>query len=205
MRTLDDFFDDIDGNRTRRARELSDIKLRLGSGGSDIESKALVVLAYAHWEGFYNDCTRAYLSFLRTANAQVSSVSWPLLAGALSSEIDRMRDRNHSMEARIDFIQSIQAALTCDFGGYDDKSIMARSNLDFAKLSLNWRLMSFELSPFQAYRLRIDKELVGWRHQVAHGDSPDLTRMDAGAHIDLVTTLQLMVADQFQEGMMNAI
>lgn len=205
MRTVDDYFDEIDSNRARRARELSDIKRRLGSGGGELEAKALVVLAYAHWEGFYNDCAKSYLSFLRTVGATVSSVSWPLMAGALSAEINRLIDRNHSLDARIDFVEALQQRLSCDFNDYEDSSIMARSNLNFARLSQNWRMMAFDLSPFQPHRLRLDKELVGWRHQVAHGDSPDLSKMDSQAHIELVAALQLVVADQFQEGMLRAV
>jgi hypothetical protein len=30
-----------------------------------VNSKARVVLTYANWEGFYNDCVRAYVRFLR--------------------------------------------------------------------------------------------------------------------------------------------
>ena len=68
MPKLDDFFDEIDSARVRRAKELSEIKRSFGQLAVNdvygVASKAVVVLTYANWEGFYNECVRAYLSSL---------------------------------------------------------------------------------------------------------------------------------------------
>jgi hypothetical protein len=68
MPKLDDFFDEIDSARVRRAKELSEIKRSFDQLAPDdvygVASKAVVVLAYANWEGFYNECVRAYLEIL---------------------------------------------------------------------------------------------------------------------------------------------
>jgi hypothetical protein len=58
--------------------------------------------------------------------------------------------------------------------------------------------MSFDLAPLQRYRIRLDKELVGWRHSVAHGDSPDLSAMDIADHVDFTSRILILVADSFQ-------
>jgi RiboL-PSP-HEPN len=67
MPDIDKYFDEIDAARTRRAKELSEIKLRFTSNldpdPSNINSRAVIVLTYASWEGFYNECIRAYVRF----------------------------------------------------------------------------------------------------------------------------------------------
>jgi len=74
----------------------------------------------------------------------------------------------------------------------------ALSNLDFERISFTYQLMSFDLTPFQRHRIRLDKELVGWRHSVAHGDTPNLSGMDIADHVDFTSRLLIPIADSFQ-------
>lgn len=57
----------------------------------------------------------------------------------------------------------------------------------------------------QRMRNRLDKELVGWRHAVAHGDSPDLTEFDVQDHIEFTSSLLMLIADQFQFAMLDRV
>ena len=206
MSKLDDFFDEIDLARIRRAKELSEVKRSFGRmTGSDlygVASKAVVVLAYATWEGFYNECVRAYMRFLIAKGSKVGETDWLLLVGAFHSDFESMRDRNHSLESRQKFVENLKTKIDCGFDAVDTTVVEARSNLNFARLSQNYALLSFDLSTMQRVRNRLDKELVGWRHAVAHGDSPDLTSMDVEAHIDFTSSLLVMIADRFQYAML---
>lgn len=170
-----------------------------------IGSKSVVVLCYAAWEGFYNECVGIYLSFLEDRGVRVADASWLLLTGALSAEFNSLRDRHHSEVAKREFIERLSSRLTCEFKGFDRSVVSARSNLDFNKLSSNFVLLAFDLAPFQTSRLRIDKELVGWRHGVAHGDSPDLKTVDVISHIDFASQLLLTVADTFQHAVLRHV
>ncbi len=207
MPAPDSFFDAIDSARVQRAKELSEIKRTfLSMAGTDplaIGSKSVVVLSYAAWEGFYNECVGIYLDFLKHSGVKVADASWLLLAGAMSADFKSLRDRHHSDTARREFVEQLKHRLICDFDNFDRSVVMARSNLDFRKLSSNFLLLALEVTPFQASRLRIDKELVGWRHGVAHGDPPDLTTVDAMSHIDFTSELLLIVADSFQHAILQ--
>ena len=209
MPRLDDFFDEIDTARMRRAKELSEIKRSFGLLASSdvygVASKAVVVLAYANWEGFYNECIRAYLRFLVEKGGKVRDQDWMLLVSAFHADFESMRDRNHSLESRQAFIKNLQSRIDCGFDAVDGKIVEARSNLDFARLSENYALLNFDLSAMQKIRNRLDKELVGWRHAVAHGDSPDLTTMDVEAHINFTSSLLILIADRFQFAMLARI
>jgi hypothetical protein len=209
-KTIDDFFDDVDAARSIRVRELSEIKRLFGATAetSDplgVQSKALVVLSYAAWEGFYNECVDAYCAFLQTRGKRIADVGWKMLVGGLEAEFDFLRSRNHSPIAKRDFVDKLQAKLVCDFAAFDRKSVKARSNLDWDKLDHNFQILDFNLTPLQRYRNRLDIELVGWRHSVAHGDAPKLGSLDAADHIDLVGQVMMLVSDAFQNAMLEHV
>lgn len=209
MPKLDSFFDEIDLARVRRAKELSEVKRSFGRmSGNDVygvASKAVVVLAYASWEGFYNECVRTYMRFLIEKGGKVRDSDWLLLVSALHSDFESVRDRNHSLESRQKFVENLKTKIDCGFDSIDVTIVEARSNLNFDRLSQNYTLLSLDLSTMQRFRNRLDKELVGWRHAVAHGDSPDLTSMDVEAHIDFTSSLLTVIADRFQYAMLARV
>lgn len=209
MPKIDRYFDAIDVARSRRARELSEIKRKFGGAldldPSGVNSKAAVVLTYANWEGFYNECVHTYVQFLRERGRKVRETDWMLLTGAFDPDFESLRDRNHSPQAKREFIVNLKDKLDCKFESFNSKTIEARSNLDFERLAYNYDLMGFSLKTLQRFRMRLDKELVGWRHGVAHGDSPDLSAMDIADHVDFTRQLLIVIADSFQYAMLDRL
>ncbi|WKT60038.1 MAE_28990/MAE_18760 family HEPN-like nuclease [Microbulbifer thermotolerans] len=197
----------IDTERLRRARELSELKVRMtemeGASKYGVNSKALIVLSYAHWEGFYNECVTYYIEALKEADKKVRDTSWLLLIGVLRPDLQRLRDRNHSSSAEIEFVERLRSLLDSDFNNFDNMSIRSRSNLNFATLKNNFNILGFDISPFQRWRIKIDKELVGWRHSVAHGDEPDLSSVDLHRHVQFTQDMLLLLADTFQNDLFN--
>lgn len=207
MPAPDDFFDAIDSARVRRAKELSEIKRQFVTMASAdplaVGSKSVVVLCYAAWEGFYNDCVRTYLDFLQHSGMKVADASWLLLTGTFSADFQSLRDRHHSHTAKREFVAQLKDRLDGGFEDFDRSVVMARSNLDFGTLSSNFILLALEITPFQVSRLRIDKELVGWRNGVAHGDPPDLREVDVTSHVNFASELLLTVAGSFQQAILE--
>lgn len=158
---------------------------------------------YANWEELYNECVRTYMRFLIEKGGKVRDSDWLLLVSAFHSDFESMRDRSHSLESRQKFVENLKTKIDCMYDAIDTTIVEARSNLDFSRLSQNYALLSFDLSAMQRARNRLGKELVGWRHAVAHGDSPDLTTMDVEAHIDFASSLLFMIADRFQHAMLG--
>src|ERR1700720_3087701 len=127
----------IDTARIRRARELSEIKRRFSTDRvpdpSGVNSKATVVLAYANWEGFYNECVGAYIRFLRDRGGKIRDTDWMLLVGAFHADFDSLKARSHSSDARRQFVEDLQTRLECGFESFDDTIVEARSNLNFER------------------------------------------------------------------------
>ena len=66
-------------------------------------------------------------------------------------------------------------------------------------------LLNIDLSSMQRFRIRPDKEVVGWRHSVAHGDPPDLSALDIADHVEFTANLLIVLADRFQHAMLERI
>lgn len=209
MPELDDYFDRLDSERVSRVRELTSIKRSFGFSGdpsqATVHSKATVVLCYAVWEGFYNECVSEYCGFLKANGGKVKRTDWLMLLGVIGSDLESLKARNHSNRARFEFVRDLKSRLESEFDQFDVSYVRARSNLDFERLSLNYNILSFDLSPFQRHRIRLDKELVGWRNSVAHGEEPDLSGLDIANHVDFTSELLIVLADAFQEGMLKRI
>ena len=207
MTDIDEYFDRIDLGRIRRIRELSEIKRILGSiEGTDpatVKSKASVVLCYASWEGFYNDCVDIYLAFLGTIPMKVRYTDWMLLVAVLERDLMSLRDKNHSDAAKLDFVKTLRTRLESGFGEVDSKIVRGRANLNFKRLAYNYEVLSFDVTSFQRHRNRLDRELVGWRNSVAHGDAPDLTLLELSKHVDFTSELLMTLGDDFQSGMLE--
>jgi hypothetical protein len=207
MSDINSYFDAIDLARVRRIRELSEIKRKFSDDQNGdpagVNPKAVAVLTYANWEGFYNECVREYVRFLIDGGKKVCDVDWMLLVGTINSDFEALRAKNHSVDAKHQFVAHLRERLECGFDSFDCTSIEARSNLDFKRLSQNYRVLSFDLTPVQRFRIRLDKELVAWRHSVAHGDSPDLSNLDIASHVDFVADLLVVIADTFQQAIVD--
>jgi hypothetical protein len=57
-----------------------------------VNSKAKVVLTYANWESFYNDCVPAYIRFLRDRGGKIRATDRMLLIGAFHPDFESLKD-----------------------------------------------------------------------------------------------------------------
>ena len=190
-------------------KELTEVKRVLGdTRGPDpatVRSKASVVLCYACWEGFYNECVDVYLTFLCEFVEKVRNTDWMLLVAVLERDLVSLRDRNHSDGAKLNFIRALKTRLESGFGEVDRKVVRGRANLNFKRLTYNYEILSFDVTSFQQFRNRLDKELVGWRNSIAHGDTPDLSALELSRHVDFTSQLLITLGGDFQIGILERV
>lgn len=202
------YSDEIDSSRSRRARELSAIGgLIKNSDVSDAEkiavAKAVLMLCYANWEGFFTDCVSTYWKFLRDRGGRIRDTNWMLLLGAISPDLDSLHQKNHTRNARRDFVKNLRQRLDSEFDNIDEKFITPSSNLNYEQILYSYDLLGFDPSDLQKFRLRLDRQLVGWRNAVAHGDDPDLSTLDISDHVEFTSKLLMCVADSFQKAILK--
>ena len=207
MSDVKHYWDRIDAERFRRARELSEVRrFCISSPSSDPESvgsRAAVVLCYAAWEGFYIECISNYMSFMKILRGKVRDTNWMLLLEAMGADLDSLRDRHHSDDARFDFVKRLATLVDCTFDELEEKYLGRRSIVNFERVRYGYTIFEFDLLSLQRHRLRLDKELVAWRNSVAHGVAPDLSMIDISRHVNFTRELLITVSDDFQKGMLR--
>lgn len=202
MSRFDHRLNEIDFERVRRARELSAAKeyfKRFGDNGYDIGAKSIVLFCYANWEAFFNFAIRKYLDCLRESDIRVIDHNWDMMLGVLENDFKSLVDRSNSRAAQIDFIRRARELIDAKFDKFVERCVLARSNLNFEKLRENFEILGISDEDFLRFRLKIDRELVGWRHSIAHGEAPDLSRVEVDLHVALTDELMLMISDKIQE------
>ena len=80
---------------------------------------------------------------------------------------------------------------------FERKVVLPRSNLDFERLREIFDLMGIDPTPFEKHRIKLDKELVKRRHEIAHGQDVQLNHTEIDAHTRFCELLMQLVQDTF--------
>ena len=164
-----DLLDYFDEELAWRSKEIIDIKSILQTNQASILSrvlsKACILIAYSHWEGFVKSSTCAYWAYLKFISYPRENLSYNTLASlilqsgghsALSDKIHEMRkiisDPKHKIKFNIERLVDTQSNLNSDV-------------LDTIMLNLG-----DDSSLFTTKRLFIDGVLLKNRNAFAHGE-----------------------------------
>lgn len=196
------YIDRLSADRLWRARELSDLRVMHNKAESSREkaatSRAIVVLSYAHWEGYCSSCAGTLIDYLEAKEVPYNSLPSEMLLGAMAGALDGYRDTADNLVSRRKLIKVFQDVLGNHIKNFDRRVILPRSNLNFERLRFIHEVIGADIQPFQKHRLKIDKELVEWRHLVAHGEMFTLENSLAAAHTNLCEELMFLTKDTFE-------
>ncbi|MBB5721168.1 hypothetical protein FHS72_000775 [Loktanella ponticola] len=202
QRMHENYIERLSTDRLWRARELSDLRVMHSKAETSREkvvtSRAIVVLSYAHWEGYCSSCAGTLVDFLEAKEVPYSTLPPDMLLGALAAALDSYRDTADNLVSRRKLIAIFQETLGNHIKNFDRRVILPRSNLNFERLRFIHETIGADIQPFQRYRLKIDKELVAWRHLVAHGEMFTLENYLAVAHTNLCEELMFLTKDTFE-------
>jgi hypothetical protein len=196
----------LSDDRVWRVRELSDLRVLHEKASSKRErettSRSIVVLSYAHWEGYCSKCAGIYIDFLEEKKVSYSALPPGMFLGAMSSALDSYRDKADNLSSRKNLVEAFQKVNGSVIERFDRRVILPRSNLNFPRLEFIHKIIGAELEPFQRHRLKIDKELVAWRHLVAHGEMFVLDESKADSHTKLCEELMFLTKDAFEDAIL---
>lgn len=187
-----------------RKKELGDIKASadiLGSSYLGLSTRSALLLCYAHWEGAFADNTRLMLDFLRDRRVKVSDIGQGFLLGFIDRELDRLRDKNHSPEARVAFAEYMSNIADADISSFRESVILPRSNLNSERLGIWCRILGRSPIFLEKRRIFLDYQLVRLRYQIAHGGSPKLNIKEISHIVD--ETIELI--DDFSSFVLDFI
>lgn len=197
-----DFEKTLSEERSRRVKSLSNSRaLYIGSRAplKEAGGQALIVLSYAHWEGFFNFCVDTYVAYLNSLKKRVVDLNPALWACAIEPHLSSLKDRGFRMDLRPEFARNIYATINLTEVSRGISIFKSASNLDYARLKICLDALGIDEQAFVAHQNFIIHELVKWRHQVAHGDDPVLGKADLVAHSHRTELLLLILKESFED------
>ncbi|MEW6348266.1 MAG: MAE_28990/MAE_18760 family HEPN-like nuclease [Thermodesulfobacteriota bacterium] len=188
-----------------RRHELTEIKLSVkavqGQGRSTFTPvRAALTLLYAHWEGVVKNSALFYLEFVRGQGFSCHQVAPHFLALAIKKRLSDESQKARRTEAYIRvadfFLTGLQARLEIDVEG----AIDTESNLNSDVLRNSITQLGLDYAPFETKELLINKELLGHRNPISHGE---YRMVDAMTYLELHdAVIQLLV--EFQNQIIDA-
>lgn len=184
MQDIVDFRSDMEDSLSWRINEFMSLKNLLREDNSVPVVKTLIVMLYAHFEGFFKDCLECYVRYLNSTELQLNNFCDAIITASLSREYAAFENINrkckelttvppaeeflHKYHRRRELTQKFISDYLNKKIKIDEKIINTKSNLDFSVLQENMYVLGLEHNYF------IDKQntitrLVKLRNAVAHG------------------------------------
>jgi hypothetical protein len=190
MRSAEDVAQEIENDRFVRENELSLIKRYLSNAELEDDQKALrrslIVLAYAHFEGFCRFALTAYLGAINSFELKHSQASVALVAASLDEVFDALRNEAkkhdlfrkllkndadvHRIARQQQFVNSYETGISSDTVVLSERIVDAKSNLNTIVLKRNLFVLGLPYPFLDEHRSSIDK-LLHVRNSIAHGDT----------------------------------
>lgn len=184
--------DQLDSNLTDRLRELSDLKRAIRDAdpsGRGVLLKALVALAYAHWEGYIKYSATKYFEYVSVRRLPYSALHKQFYANSFLARIASFVSSKPNIKSRIDFIEEVQTATTHRFSYINPNLISTGSNLKFEILRDICVVCDIDIRIFEAHETFIDVMLLKRRNSIAHGDEAVVGFDEIDELVDRTVTL----------------
>lgn len=165
----------VQGDLAHRKRELTSLKLELQYGGQrhldpSLLSRAAIVFAYAHWEGFVKSAGQRYIKHINSEHVLAPDLLVSLQTLLLLGHFKRSAESKNA-----GYLSTVLLEMDKDrtqvFAVNASKVIDTESNL--TSRVFNDLLLALGLESLPLYQTRagdIDVKLVHNRNQVAHGE-----------------------------------
>lgn len=197
-----DFESVASAERVRRVKSLSNSRALYVSAAdalAETAAQSLIVMCYAHWEGYFNFCVELYIEAVNLAGKEIIQLNPALLACEIDPFLMSLKDRNFRIEARPDFARKVFGVSGPKTISSDISILKAASNLDFKRLRVCLDTLDVDNSRLLPHENFIKHQLVKWRHQVAHGDEPELEEADLVGHSIRTEDLLAIILEIFSD------
>ena len=187
MRSPEQVFEELEEDRASREGEIRLIENIIARSQSDAERimlrRSLVLLTYAHLEGFCKFALMAYASAVNALRLPCKDASIPLVALSLAKIFAALRDLNskhpefskiaedrelHMLARERLFLENFEH-ITAHQVEIPDHVVDTKSNLSSVVLKRNLYQLGLRFPVIATHAGKIDK-LLGMRNAIAHGD-----------------------------------
>ncbi|MGO4712103.1 MAE_28990/MAE_18760 family HEPN-like nuclease [Bradyrhizobium sp. 2TAF24] len=187
MHSPEQTYEELEDDRASREREIRLIENTIAKSSNEQEQnmlrRSLVLLAYAHLEGFVKFSLAAYAGAVNSLQLQCKDASTPLVALTLSRAFSALRDANskhpefsrlsedkelHLLARERSFIENFERIISTQVE-IPDHVVDTKSNLSSLVLKRNLYQLGLKYPIVAKHGSTIDR-LLGMRNAIAHGD-----------------------------------
>lgn len=186
-----------------RRRELSDLKSAIRTADVIAKSvllRALVAMAYAHWEGFVRTSATRYFSHLTLKKRPYGGLDLQFYKNSFLARLDEFFRNRVSTEESCRFIARILDSQDSRFSFIDPQLIDTKSNLSTNVVKDLCMVCAFDNQFFEDNRFFIDVSLLKKRNAIAHGQDAgiELGEVDAfiGTALSLVDHFKTLIENK---------
>ena len=191
--TEDELSSQLESELNWRRRELSDLKLAISKAdvaARPVLLRALVAMAYAHWEGFVRTGASKYFMHLTLKKRRYTDLDLQFYKNSFLARLDAFFRSRISTKESCRFIALILDSQELRFSFINSQLVDTKSNLSTEVIKDLCLVCSFESQFFEDNRFFIDVSLLKKRNAIAHGQDDGIETNEVDAYVD--TALSLM-------------
>ncbi len=206
IRSKEDLIDFLTKDLGWRKKELTTLYNNVATANSNNLPTALrcaSVLLYAHWEGFVKNSAESYLTYIKGQKLNLNEVNSNILALSLKQKITEFSLTNKST-LHVQFIDYFQNNLGERAAFSETDSIKTQSNLNSVILKEIFVTIGLDITNYELKSNLIDKQLLKYRNDIAHGNQPPLNKDEYKTlHLEVIGMLDNIYTDISNSAVLN--
>lgn len=188
MQPIVEFRSELEDSLTWRITEYIALKNLIKDNKNVSVVKSLVVMLYAHFEGFFKDCMEIYIKYVNSSARLLKDFNDSIIAASLSREFSSFEDMNRKCKELTspppseDYLHKFhrRKELTITFNSnylhkqirIKENVINTKSNLSYDVFQANMFILGLDYNKFDSEKTNINR-LVNLRNSIAHGSQKD--------------------------------
>ena len=192
-----ELYSQLASDRTWRVKELSDLKSAIKEADGPRQRvllRALVAIAYAHWEGHVRLASEKYLTHVALRKLPLSALTRQFTRNAFLPQIKAAA--SHGFDERGELVDRILGAGELRFARVNADLISTRSNLNFSVFADICLICGIQPELFREEETFIDTILLKRRNSIAHGEETFVGIEELDSLSDRIVALMRRFGDE---------
>jgi hypothetical protein len=164
-----------------RLKEITDLRKIAASVGDGYEvaaRKAGIALLYAHWEGYIKFVGEAYVKYVAVRKLKIDLLVDEFLAVEISGILKAYSTTGGGLSSRLDLINEWRNIEQGRFRRFREKGVAIGGNLNYQRFSEICKLIRIDPKSVIKDDEYLDRNLLGVRNKIAHGESITVTALE---------------------------
>lgn len=200
-----------------RKKEISELFLLTKNTENEVVLKSVILLLYAHWEGYIKKSSKLYLKYVSEQKVALNQLSSNFMATVMKSNINQCLETTNSLTLsnEIAFItkyiklEGKKFKLNIDVDNDQDKSVInTKSNLNPKVLKNIYAILGIKFkNPLETRENYINAHLLNSRNTISHGSKFDSNTVEglnlSLSDIEKLKNTVFLLVDNFRDELLD--